>query len=116
MAKDYASVRWLLVGLLCLTFWLAMSLAYGQSRELGDAANQSITLYGQGRYQEALPLGEKAVRLGEQPSKITQHSIKLTSFADIMIQCDAVFWIIVSNSLDLRSFSTPSAKNGLYWS
>ncbi len=34
-------------------------------------------------------LAEGVEKVG--PSKITQHSIKLTSFADIMIQCDAVF-------------------------
>ena len=66
MAKTFVSARWLLVGLLGLALWLTPGLAYGQSQELIDAYNRTVTLYSQGRYQEALPLGEKAVRLGEQ--------------------------------------------------
>ena len=66
MSKTLKSARWLLVGLLGLGLWLTPGLAYGQSRELLDANNQSLALLGQGRAEEALPLGEKAVRLGEQ--------------------------------------------------
>lgn len=66
MARTFIAMRWLLVALLGLGLWLTPEATYGQSRELLDAPNKSITLYGQGRYQDALPLGEKAVRLGEQ--------------------------------------------------
>ncbi len=66
MAKAQFKTRWLVAGLPCLTFWLAPGLAYGQSRELLDAFNRTVTLYGQGRHQEALPFAKKAVRLGEQ--------------------------------------------------
>ena len=66
MARTFIAMRWLLVALLGLGLWLTLEATYGQSRELLDAPNKSITLYGQGRYQDALPLGEKAVRLGEQ--------------------------------------------------
>ena len=66
MAKTFISARWLLVGLLWLTLWLAPGLAQGQSRELIDSTNRTLSLYGQGLYQEALPFAKKAVRLGEQ--------------------------------------------------
>ena len=46
--------------------WLTPGATYGQSRELVDAYNRTGALYGQGRYEEALPLAKKAVRLGEQ--------------------------------------------------
>ncbi len=36
-----------------------------QSSELLDAFNRSAELYAQGRYQEALPFAEEALRLGE---------------------------------------------------
>ncbi len=39
---------------------------YGQSPELRDAVIQGRTLYNEGRYLEALPLHEKAIRLVEQ--------------------------------------------------
>ena len=54
------------MGLVCGAVWLAPSLAYGQSQELVDAYNQGSTLYGQGRYEAALPFHRKAVRLGEE--------------------------------------------------
>jgi len=66
MAKTFISARWLLVGLLGLALWLTPGATYGQSRELIDAANRAGTLYGQGRYEEALPFAKKVVGLGEQ--------------------------------------------------
>ena len=56
-------LRWLWVGLLCLALWPGKS--YGQSSELPDAFNRYRELYEQGRYQEALPFAEKALRLGK---------------------------------------------------
>ena len=66
MTKAHFKTRWLLAGLLRLTFWLAPGAIYGQSRKALEAYNQANTLYGQGRYQEALPFAKKAVRLGEK--------------------------------------------------
>ena len=66
MAKTFISAKWLLVGFLGLGLWLAPGATFGQSRELNEAFNRTVTLYGQGRYQEALPHAKKAVRLGEQ--------------------------------------------------
>ena len=66
MANAFISARWLIVGLFGLGLWLAPGFAYGQSRELLGAFNQARTLYGQGRYEEALPFYKKAVRLGKQ--------------------------------------------------
>ncbi len=56
-------LRWLLVGLLCLALWPGKS--HGQSSELLGAFNWYSELYEQGRYQEALPFAEKALRLGK---------------------------------------------------
>ena len=66
MTKTFISARWLLVGLLGLGLWLSPGTTYGQSQELVEAANQYVALYRQGRYEEALPFAQKAVRLGEQ--------------------------------------------------
>ena len=66
MTRTFINGRWLLVGLLGLGLWLTPGATYGQSRELIDAFNRTVTLSGQGRYQEALPFARKAVRLGEQ--------------------------------------------------
>ena len=55
---------WLLVGLLYVVLWPAA--AHGQSAELIDADKRYKDLYAQGRYEEALPFAEKAVRLGKQ--------------------------------------------------
>ncbi len=54
---------WLLVGLLCLALWPGAT--YGQSSELRDTFNRYSELHAQGRYEEALPFAEKAVKLGE---------------------------------------------------
>ena len=45
-------------------------------------------------------------------TKIKQHSIRLSSSTDIMIQNDPEFRNIVSISFDLRSSSTASALSG----
>ena len=55
--------RWLLAGLLCLTLWPGVT--HGQSPELMKAYNLFSEMYDQGRYREALPFAEKALRLGE---------------------------------------------------
>ena len=52
MTKTFISARWLLVGLLGLSLWLAPGLSFGQSRELREAYDQARALYGQGRYEE----------------------------------------------------------------
>ena len=39
---------------------------HGQSSELDAAYNRFVDLYAQGRYEEAVPFAEKAVRLGEE--------------------------------------------------
>ena len=77
MSKVPFSTRWLLAGLLFLALWLTAGTAYGQSVALLDAANQGRTLYGQGRYQEALPFAKKALRLGGQEFG-TSHPIFAT--------------------------------------
>ena len=53
----------LLLGLVCLALWPAMG--YGQSPALGGASDRFSDLYSQGRYREALPFAEEALRLGE---------------------------------------------------
>ena len=58
--------RWLIASILVAALWFSPGSADGQSRELLEAHNRSGVLYGQGRYQEALQLAEKAVRLGEE--------------------------------------------------
>ncbi|MEE8272044.1 MAG: tetratricopeptide repeat protein, partial [Alphaproteobacteria bacterium] len=55
---------WLLSVLMALVLWPAA--AQGQSVELISAYNRADELYAQGRYQEALPFHEEALRLGEQ--------------------------------------------------
>ncbi len=55
-------LRWLMV--LCIALWPGKG--YGHSQDLMEARNQFSKLYAQGRYQEALPFAEKAVRLGKQ--------------------------------------------------
>ena len=73
MAKANFKTRWLLAGLLCLTFWLTPGATYGQSRELVEAQEELLdaskryrTLYSQARYSEALPFAKKVVRFAEQ--------------------------------------------------
>lgn len=56
---------WLLAGLLWLALWLAPGPSYGQSRELQKTVEEYIALSAQGRYGEALPVAEKALRLAE---------------------------------------------------
>ncbi len=59
------SVRSLILSLLAV-LWLWPITAYGQSPELMDAYKRAGVLYALGRYQEALPFAEKALRLGER--------------------------------------------------
>ena len=56
--------RWFLAGLICLVLWPAP--VQSQSDSLMDAYNQFSELYAQGRYREAFPFAEKAVRLSKQ--------------------------------------------------
>ena len=55
---------WLLSVLVALVLWPAA--AQGQSAELTSAYNRAQELSAQGRYQEAIPFAEDALRLGEQ--------------------------------------------------
>ena len=64
------SVRSLILSLLAV-LWLWPITAYGQSPELMDAHKRAGVLYALGRYQEALPFAEKALRLGEGSSAPT---------------------------------------------
>ncbi len=56
--------RWLLAALL----WLALlpTPVQSQSAALTSAYDRSKELYDQGRYEEALPFAEQALKLGEQ--------------------------------------------------
>ncbi len=45
--------------------WLWPAAASGQSAELDDAYKRTMELYTQGRYQQALPFAEKALKLAE---------------------------------------------------
>ncbi len=56
--------RWLLAALLWLALWPAP--VHSQSAALIDAHKQFSELYAQGRYQEAFPFAEEALRLGEE--------------------------------------------------
>jgi len=55
---------WLLAAFLWLALWPGA--VQSQSDALRDAYRQYDDLYAQGRYQEAIPFAEKAVRLGEE--------------------------------------------------
>ncbi len=55
---------WFLSALVALVLWPAA--AQGQSAELMNAYNRAGELSAQGRYQEALPFAEEALRLAEQ--------------------------------------------------
>ena len=46
--------------------WLWPTVARGQSEEFRETYKRSGELYAQGRYQEALPFAEEALRLGHQ--------------------------------------------------
>ena len=59
------SVRSLILSLLAV-LWLWPITAYGQSPELMDAYKRAGVLYALGRYQDALPFAEEALRLGER--------------------------------------------------
>ncbi len=56
--------RWLLAALLWVALWPA--LVQCKSAALMDAYNQFDELDDQGRYQEAIPFAEEALRLGEE--------------------------------------------------
>ena len=56
--------KWLLVGLMCLPLW--PGLTHGQSAVVRDAYNRSLELRAEGRYQEAIPFAETAVRFGQE--------------------------------------------------
>lgn len=59
-------VLWLLAGLLCMALWLVPGPSLGQSRQLEKAVEESLALSAQGRYEAALPVAEKALRLAEE--------------------------------------------------
>ncbi len=50
--------------LVAVVLWPAV--AYGQSSELMDSYKRAGVLHALGRYQEALPFAEEALRLGER--------------------------------------------------
>ena len=58
------------IGRLILPFvvalWLWPVAAQAQSAALMEAYNQCIALYDQGRYEEAIPFAEEALKLGER--------------------------------------------------
>ena len=54
----------LLSVVLVLALWPGA--AHGQGDELMDAYNRVIELYAEGRYGDAVPFAEKALRLGER--------------------------------------------------
>ena len=59
--------------MLCLALWPVAALAL--SPELLDANNRANELRAEGRYQEAIPFAEKALRLGEEefgPDDLTE--------------------------------------------
>ena len=56
--------RLLMVVLLCLVLWPGTTL--GQSSALMDAFNRYKELDAQGRYEEALPFAEQALKLGKE--------------------------------------------------
>ncbi len=56
--------RWTLAGLLWLALWA--SATHGQSPQLMDAFNRVSELFSQGRYHEAIPFAEEALRLSEE--------------------------------------------------
>ena len=59
------SVRSFVIPFLAV-LWLWPAVSQGQSPELNDAYNRAGELYAQGRYQEAIPFVEKALRLSER--------------------------------------------------
>ncbi len=71
---------WLLSVLVALVLWPAA--AQGQSVEFRNAHNRVGELYAQGRYQEALPFAEEAVRLGEQEFGL-DHPITATQLNNL---------------------------------
>ncbi len=60
---SYKKTRFL-AGLLCLALWPGAG--HGHSSELMVAYDLFKNLYAQGRYNEALPIAETVLRLGEQ--------------------------------------------------
>ena len=57
-----AKTSWLLAGLLCVALWPAAT--HAQSPDLLDAYERFSELSAEGRYEEALPFAQKALRLG----------------------------------------------------
>ena len=78
--------RWLLASLLCLALWPGAT--HGQSPELDQAYTQYREFYAQGRYQEALPFAEKAVKLSKNELG-TYHPITATLLAS-MSGCSSI--------------------------
>ena len=57
-------MRWLIATMLCLVVWTDTT--HGQSSTLMGAYNRYSELFAQGRYQEALPIAQQALKLAEQ--------------------------------------------------
>ena len=58
------TTRWLLAGVLWLALWPAA--AHAQSAQFMEAYGRYSDLYFEGRYEDALPFAEEALRLGER--------------------------------------------------
>ena len=57
--------------LVALFLWPAA--VFGQSPEFTDAYNRVNELYAEGRYQEAIPFAEEALRLSEDECPSSKH-------------------------------------------
>ena len=77
----YVKTAWWTAGLLCLVLWPAA--AHGQSPELREAMQRSSELAGEGRFEEAVRIAEKAVALSEREFGAghpgTGHTLVITS-------------------------------------
>ena len=54
--------------LVLVILWLWPTTLHAQSEALMEAFRQGQTLYGAGRYEQAIPIYREAFELGEQPS------------------------------------------------
>ena len=61
---DLRNIGWLIATMLCLVVWTGTT--HGQSSALLDAFNRYKELNALGRYEEALPFAEQALKLSEQ--------------------------------------------------
>ncbi len=74
-------VRSFIVSVLAV-LWLWPAVAHGQSPALMDAYKRFAELYTQGRYQQALPFAEKALKLAEHEFG-SDHPTTVTSLNNL---------------------------------